>query len=288
MLKNLKKIIGFIFYELISALYITFSVVPAFNKIGHFFVQIGYTVIVVLIFLFIADDRKIKPTTVSHSLIIMLIYWLGQAVITQIILHQKSGDKSLHWIYSFYYDKPALILVVFATVIMFYTLKFILNNKNSTFVKEYSKFQKTTVKSFIFYYFSVLVYCFVLSRGTNNHIDLDGINLVPFTIIKNLIETNFYYEYVFFFFGNILIFMPLGVLIPAITKNKAKPFLYFFPFVVSIGIEVSQLLLGNGHPEIDDVILNASGYFIGYLLKIFADRIINKKSNGKYKSIFIF
>lgn len=287
MLKNLKKIVSFIFYELFSAVIITFSVVPGFNNIGHFFIQITYTVVIVLAFLLIADDRKIKPTTVSHSLIIMLIYWVGKAFSEQINLHIQSGDKTIHWIYSFYYDKPALILVVFCTVIAFYSVKFIFNN-NSAFKKDYASFQKTTVISFSLYYFLVLVYCFFIVRGINNQVNFDNINLVPFSIIKTLIETDFDYEYLFYFFGNIAIFMPLGVLIPAITKNNAKPFLIAFPFIVSIGIEVSQLLLGNGHPEIDDVILNVLGYFIGYGLKAFADKVVQKTSKGKYKSIFIF
>ena len=79
-------------------------------------------------------------------------------------------------------------------------------------------------------------------------------------IIKNGIKGNF--------LGNILIFIPVGVLYP-MAFGKKKPRWYktvVFGFCLSLFVELMQLIFSKGYFEIDDMILNTAGAWIGYAL----------------------
>lgn len=70
-------------------------------------------------------------------------------------------------------------------------------------------------------------------------------------------------------------FIPTGIFACIFTKNK-NPYRYIYVIpVVSILIEITQFILATGSLDIDDVVLNSIGGFIG--LGIFA--IIYKLSN---------
>ena len=286
MLKKIPHFISFLICELISAFFITFSVIPGFSQIGHLDLQIIYTVIIVIAFLFIADEKKFTPVTLSHSIVIMTAFWLFKAFFNQYRLHAERGDNGFYWIYDFYYDKPALIFLVFVLVAVFYAFKFTGRYNDREFFRQYKKFQKITFSAFIVYYLLLLVYCFFLVRG-KGEMNTENINLVPFTIIRILKETNFDYEYSMFFLGNIAMFMPMGVIVSALFKKKCRALQFAIPFIISIGIEVSQLLLGNGHPDIDDVILNVTGYYLGFAAKLLLDKFVFLASKGKCTSVFV-
>ena len=75
------------------------------------------------------------------------------------------------------------------------------------------------------------------------------------------------------FFGNIAIFVPLGYLLfHSLKKGKRKIFLVLLPVFLSSAIEFSQYYFGMGHPDVDDVLLNVIGFYIGVLLKMLLDR----------------
>ena len=65
---------------------------------------------------------------------------------------------------------------------------------------------------------------------------------------------------------NILMFVPLGCLLPLITK-KARPYkrLFWIPLALSILIELCQYLFHIGVCDVDDVILNLAGASLGFL-----------------------
>ncbi|WP_448921223.1 VanZ family protein [Eubacterium sp.] len=101
-------------------------------------------------------------------------------------------------------------------------------------------------------------------------------NLVPFRLfreqyskfgITGIIDSNI--------LGNIIMFIPVGIFVCVFTKNK-NPYRYIYIIpLVSIFIEITQFILATGSLDIDDVVLNSIGGFIG--LGIFA--IIYKLSN---------
>jgi len=65
--------------------------------------------------------------------------------------------------------------------------------------------------------------------------------------------------------GNIVIFIPLGVYLSLLKKNKRVTTNLLFIFLVSLFVEVIQGLLGIGAADIDDIILNCLGGLIGIL-----------------------
>lgn len=278
-----KNILKIIFFEVISAMAITCSVVPAFNNIGHLFYQIFLTAAFVIVFLSIADSKKIKPTTVAHSLIFMTVYWVASALIAQIQLHKRLDNHSFGWLHLFYYDKPAMLFVAYFAAFLFFAVKLMKNTENSEYISQYRKFLKTTLIGLICYYSLILFYCFYLVRAGET--GSPDVNLIPFNVFKVMKAGEYEYEFIFLFFGNIGIFMPLGLLLPLLIKNK--PIIILFPFVLSVGVEISQYFLRNGQTDIDDVILNVIGFFIGYLIKILFDKAVFKMSKGKLSSVFL-
>ena len=118
-------------------------------------------------------------------------------------------------------------------------------------------------------------------------------NLVPFRTISNFIK---YHEYVNFktlmvnILGNVVAFVPLGVILPVVFKKK-EVYYYFHivvlcAFLTSLIIEVTQIAMSVGAFDVDDLILNTFGAMIGYLVYLYFRRwyrltVINKK-RGKY------
>lgn len=74
--------------------------------------------------------------------------------------------------------------------------------------------------------------------------------------------------------GNMLMFIPYGFFITYYLKIK-KPYLIItLTTLVSLTIEVTQLLIGRVF-DIDDIILNILGGLIGYLIYIIIDKVKN-------------
>jgi hypothetical protein len=67
-------------------------------------------------------------------------------------------------------------------------------------------------------------------------------------------------------FGNIVLFIPVGIYLPLLKNDKRVLINLFFIFIVSLFIEIIQGLLGIGAPDIDDIILNCIGGWIGILV----------------------
>jgi len=96
----------------------------------------------------------------------------------------------------------------------------------------------------------------------------NNFNFVPFKTIFN------YWNYsrdreecLINLLGNILVFLPLGILLPLTFKNCCK-FIRIFLIVlfITLFIEIAQYATSVGIADIDDIILNLAGGIIGYLL----------------------
>ncbi len=82
-------------------------------------------------------------------------------------------------------------------------------------------------------------------------------------MISNNISTGRILEIVL---GNIIIFIPLGLLLPVILKRKSSRDIFLGGFLLSASIETVQFIFGLGNTDINDLILNTLGTIIGYLL----------------------
>lgn len=105
-------------------------------------------------------------------------------------------------------------------------------------------------------------------------------NYIPFkTIFSYIIGISKYKidVWVFNLFGNILAFMPMGFLLPIIF-NQIRSFkrITTITFLISSVLEMTQFWIKLGIPDIDDVILNTLGGFIGYFLLDLNQKMLKK------------
>ncbi len=69
--------------------------------------------------------------------------------------------------------------------------------------------------------------------------------------------------------GNVVCFMPFGFLLPTISKNKILKNIAsvtLLTMVFSMCIETAQLITKVGAFDVDDILLNTIGGFLGYIL----------------------
>ncbi len=108
------------------------------------------------------------------------------------------------------------------------------------------------------------------------HISMN-INIVPFYTIRQnlhliLKQSNPYLvpHAIINLLGNIIGFIPFGILLPILLK-RARAFKRFFFYAISsiALIELIQLFTLRGSCDIDDLILNMLGSLIGYMMNHF-------------------
>lgn len=83
------------------------------------------------------------------------------------------------------------------------------------------------------------------------------LNLIPF---HDLIEGNFNRLDVF---GNLILFIPFGVYIKLLLKNKGVGFVILLACLTSIELELFQYVFGIGASDVTDVIYNTLGAMLG-------------------------
>lgn len=280
--EKLKKAVYFISLSFL----LTVSVIPGFRLIGNLLEQVLVTVIGVLSILFISDKRFCTPDKASSALTAASVFWILFSICKQVSVHIACKDKSLHWINIFYYDRPALLFVLMLTVISYYIVAFYRRSGDEDFIRSYRVFQKRTFRLFFLYYFLIFLYGFVIIRYPDGNTTQS--NLIPFMTIRRTFFMGYFdYENITLFFGNIFIFFPMGIIAKFILKKKHKPLLCIIPIAVSLSIEVIQRLLNCGNFDVDDILLNVLGYYLGVLVVLISDRLTLKFTKGKYKSLFL-
>lgn len=153
-------------------------------------------------------------------------------------------------------------------------------------MKIHNKQSKLWFKLIFILYILVLIYIVLLKNGDSLVFEfmkkqsisekLSHAQIIPFLTIKELIfEPISYSISIKNLLGNIIIFSPLGFLLPIIFSNlnKIKKILPIV-FISSLIIELIQLFTGFGIFDIDDLILNTIGGVIGYIFyKLFIKNI---------------
>ena len=104
------------------------------------------------------------------------------------------------------------------------------------------------------------------ARAVQRWENASGINLVPGATIRAMLERGSHGQKVLNLAGNVLIFLPMGLLPPLLWKGlrhiwTAVP----LSAALSLLIEFVQLFLGRS-VDVDDLILNTLGGLLGYLL----------------------
>jgi glycopeptide antibiotics resistance protein len=91
-------------------------------------------------------------------------------------------------------------------------------------------------------------------------------NFIPFrSMIRDWSQGG--WPFVINFIGNVVAFVPMGLLPPFICKRKIKLWhVLVFSLSLSLLIEGGQFISGRRVPDVDDLILNTFGGFVGYSL----------------------
>lgn len=95
-------------------------------------------------------------------------------------------------------------------------------------------------------------------------------NLVPFREIRRYLlhgRQIGFFGVLLNLWGNILGFLPLGFILPIFSRRCRRHWYntVISAYLLSFSIEAAQLLLRAGSCDVDDLILNSFGAFLGYL-----------------------
>lgn len=83
------------------------------------------------------------------------------------------------------------------------------------------------------------------------------------------------------FFGNFLFFIPYGFLVPFYMDKTKWPAHLAVGFLTPVCIEAYQYIFNCGDADVDDLILNITGFLLGYLLFVCIQKFyIRKKGNA--------
>lgn len=133
-------------------------------------------------------------------------------------------------------------------------------------------FLKNRTRIFIFTgcYFAVLIYLLFFAffrSGTTTEV-----NLIPFKNIFSLTVYTFksghgIWHWIVNVPGNVIAFIPMSIPLNYFIRSKVTPvFFILLIFIIPVSAEFLQYLFQTGSCDIDDVILNMSGIFIGLIL----------------------
>lgn len=120
--------------------------------------------------------------------------------------------------------------------------------------------------------YGVIVIYFVLFSdrlGRTDGYSTYRYNLVLFDEIRRFIQYRDYVStgaFVLNMIGNLLVFYPLGFLIPIWREKKTGVIrILIYSFVFSLGIETLQLVTRVGVFDVDDLLLNTVGGLLGFI-----------------------
>ncbi|MBQ7542714.1 MAG: VanZ family protein [Clostridia bacterium] len=261
---------------------------PSFRLIGHFAVQMALSVVLSALctaIVFFAVPRSL--TVLGKALSLFLLCMLLAAVIAQIRAQAAVGTFSF-WRQTFFYDKPLTVAVVWAvgyTSVMLLRLLCPQSEALRAFRTDYMRFFRDSTGVFLVFYICVLVYCFLLQRRPGGDA---GMNLVPFAMIITYIGAASYaYETLFYLVGNLLCFFPFGFYYRIYRADRTYMVrIMLLPVVISLLIELSQLVFKMGDFDVDDILMNAFGFYFGFFLSYLFDVIRQKRTAGEERSIF--
>lgn len=126
--------------------------------------------------------------------------------------------------------------------------------------------KRSVLRGLFLLYIAVLLRITVFRSGFTfqNLFQNGALNLTLFQSYTPLIETGNVGRILYLFVGNIIWFVPLGVYLRRFTKREWKIWqIWLFGLLFSFIIEFLQYMFGTGISELDDLILNSLGAWIG-------------------------
>lgn len=132
----------------------------------------------------------------------------------------------------------------------------------------------------LFIWAAIVLFLTVLGRRLNRE-GIDNYNMELFSCYRMIIY-NHDQTILSTTIQNIVMFIPIGFTLSAVFKDRHKLVLPLaITFILSLVIEVCQLLLKSGLFELDDLFNNTLGAFIGILLYMMIAYIICKRTGNE-------
>jgi glycopeptide antibiotics resistance protein len=127
--------------------------------------------------------------------------------------------------------------------------------------------KKIFVTTSLAVYLVILFYFTLFWTAANVKDARTYLNLVPFRSIDSLIRRKGWASlFDLDITGNILAFVPLGLLLPLLSMRLRRASLIgLISFALSSFIETLQYISNTRYTDIDDIILNTMGSIMGYL-----------------------
>ena len=137
---------------------------------------------------------------------------------------------------------------------------------------DYGKFYKSFWRCFTPLYFFVFCICFIRMPGEAYTMNMQ-IGQGTFLMLKAFVQNlHISFEAPLMVFGNLVIFTPLPFILSAWAKKLKPPWILLIGFLTPFAVEGYQFIFKCGNVDIDDIILNFSGFLIAFIIYI-----INKK-----------
>jgi len=136
---------------------------------------------------------------------------------------------------------------------------------------ENSKLRNFLDGLFLVIYLFIIEYFFFIApfRRASAALGIRKYNLVPFRSVINFFKVSGVRPGLFFInvIGNILVFVPAGLLMTELKRGKIKaPLVVLLSFIFTLAVETGQYFTACGVFDIDDMILNTLGGVAGYYL----------------------
>lgn len=143
-------------------------------------------------------------------------------------------------------------------------------------INESKKTEHNHILLFIGLGFYIFVLFAFLFFKTNS---FQSLNLIPFYTITDYLSNGGIIS-IINVLGNIVLFIPLGIYLILFNHNKRIFINTLWSVIISVAVEILQYSFKVGATDIDDIILNGLGGFIGIVIykikcKIFKDKVEN-------------
>ena len=159
------------------------------------------------------------------------------------------------------------MLVISSVVLISFRIVYLIRNQ-----ERFVLYKELLMYSFILYIlclFQIVTFQDDVTWSTNNFIPFREIlryNMGSRLFFKNVI-------------GNMVLFLPFGFFMSLYLKNEKANLTLLLTLVTSFSIELVQMIIGRVF-DIDDIILNLLGGYLGYLIYFYLKKVWDKIPRG--------
>lgn len=134
-----------------------------------------------------------------------------------------------------------------------------------------TKHNHTLLNIILGFYISIL-FAFLFLKTSS----FQSINLIPFHTITDYLSNGGFFSLINVL-GNIVLFIPLGIYLILFNHNKGIFINTLWSVFISVAVELLQYLFKVGATDIDDIILNGLGGFLGIIIYKILHKIFKNK-----------